>query len=74
MNHIKGALHNLSTSEFPKITYGRGILVGVVSAIMQERGVSFQQAVAIVKPLLPADVRPQCIPDAWVDVFGVTFD
>ena len=70
MNFIKSALHNLSASEFPKITYCQGIVVGVVSTLMQERGIEFQEAVKIVKSLLPDDYRPQCIPHAWEEDFG----
>ena len=67
MNHIKGVLHNLSGSEFPKFSYGRGVFLGVVSTVMQERGIGWDEAMRSVVPLLPDDYREQCIPPGWLD-------
>lgn len=62
---IKDALHNLSKAECPNPTYCRGIVVGVVSAIMQERKCSYAKALKAVKKLLPEDYDRECFPEPW---------
>jgi hypothetical protein len=66
MNYIKSALHNLSYVENASADYRKGIVVGVVSALM-ERGWSYQEAIAEVVMQLPRDPDESAFPPAWAD-------
>lgn len=75
-NTLKDALHNTSHSAWTRSTkwevdsiesyYGRGIVVGIVSALVAI-GWTFEQAVAQVAADLPEDVEVNALPAAWVD-------
>lgn len=66
-NFMRDATYNASkrsaTNE-SDIRYGRGVLVGLVSAFLAQ-GFSFDESWKAVKEHLPDDVEPQCIPDGW---------
>ena len=67
MNTIKDVLYNLSKDNKPDPVYCRGIFNGVISTIMHERRLLFEEAMVQVLPLLPEDFDPDCIPDVWKD-------
>lgn len=70
-NVLKDALYNTSREnifEETAITYARGMVVGVVSALMMR--VSYQVAIRALVENLPEDFLIYTIPDAWKnDVF-----
>lgn len=45
--------------------YGRGVLVGAVSAIMALANVSWAEAFELVKEQLPSDMVEGCYPEGW---------
>lgn len=73
MNMIKSALYNLSSKENtsnPHINeYCHGLVIGIVSAIMEEKKVKFDIAIEAMKSLLPDDIDKDRLPDAWRDLF-----
>lgn len=54
-----------------KLTYAKGVLAGVVGAIMTVSGTSFEETVKFTKQLLPEDFDERCIPQwkDWQDAF-----
>lgn len=64
--YIKSALYNLQ--EGMSSDYARGIFVGVVSTIMDERKVELAEAIQIVKPYMPSLILPGAIPQGWEDL------
>ena len=71
MNHIKSVLHNLSTSENINqpniIPYCQGIVIGVVSTIMQDRNLLYTEAIFALDNLWPEDLDPTRLPNKWRD-------
>jgi hypothetical protein len=47
-----------------RATYGRGIVVGAVSALMSV-GMDFEQAAYHIRKCLPQGFNHHCIPDPW---------
>lgn len=72
-NLIRDSLYNTSCEVIRDdfdVRYGRGQLCGIVSAIMSvDETRTFDQAVAIVAPMLPEDLDWDCVPDSWRDEF-----
>jgi hypothetical protein len=74
---IMDSLHNASlsvtSSEYdpPNLNkaqiYGRGVVVGVVGALMGLKGYQFKSALQIAKALLPDDFDIRCLPECWVE-------
>lgn len=65
---LKDALHNCSERNIrgtEDARYGRGVLLGAVSAIMALNGASWSEAFAVVKEHLPTDIADECVPDGW---------
>ena len=62
---LKDALYNLHPTSGASVDYGRGIVVGIVSALL-ETGFTFNEAfnIAVMKNL-PKDYRMEAIPQAW---------
>ena len=72
MNHIRSVLENLRQT--PDDAYNRGILNGVLTTIMQERRLLFDEGVAVVRGLLDEmGIRPTAaqVPAAWHDAFNI---
>jgi hypothetical protein len=68
-NLVRDSLYNTSREvirdEFD-VRYGRGQLCAMVSAIMaMSKTRTFEEAVAIVAPLLPKELDWDCVPDSW---------
>jgi hypothetical protein len=69
---LKDALYSLSTKNTKQedweinTAYGKGIIVGAVSAMMAT-GVDFGCALEQVKSLLPKDYDSNCIPSSWIE-------
>lgn len=61
---LKDALCNLSPRSGAGVDYNRGLMVGVVSTLMAF-GYDFQQAVALLAPMLPPGLHWENLPDAW---------
>jgi hypothetical protein len=65
---LKDALHNCAKRNIrgtEDATYGRGILIGAVSAVMAINGANWAEAFALVKEHLPADLAEECLPNGW---------
>jgi hypothetical protein len=67
MNCSKDVIQN----DEKKLTYAKGVLAGVVGAIMTIAGTSFEETVEFTKQLLPEDFDERCIPQwkDWQDAF-----
>ena len=63
---IKDALYNLSPGSGSSNDYNRGIVVGIVSALLSA-GFSFDDAKKVVFNSLPKDYDEKAIPDYWLD-------
>jgi hypothetical protein len=65
---LKDALHNCSKREIRHMgdeRYGKGVVLGAVSAIMAINGANWAEAWALVKEHLPADLAEECLPNGW---------
>jgi hypothetical protein len=65
---LKDALHNCSKRNIRDTKderYGRGVVLGAVSAIMAINGANWAEAWELVKEHLPADLAEECLPDGW---------
>ena len=47
--------------------YGRGVIVGVVGAIMGYLHLSFKEALVEIKRLGPSNLDMKCLPECWVE-------
>ncbi len=67
MDHarIKDALYNLREDSGASVEYARGILVGVMSALIAYNGSNFSDAAHTVKGCMPQDYRQECLPETW---------
>lgn len=63
-NALKDALYNTCEKSGASVDYGKGVVVGIVSALMGE-GHSFKVAWQITSCSLPKDWRIECIPEKW---------
>jgi hypothetical protein len=50
--------------------YAKGILVGIVGALMSV-GMEFDRALALCSKSAPKHVYPDCCPESWLDAFGL---
>lgn len=64
-NLIREALYNLTKESGASVEYGKGILVGVVTATMASNPYGFTEALQKIKSLMPFGYREECIPDTW---------
>lgn len=66
---LEDALHNVSKTVTRGDTrlqaYGRGILVGIVSALVLEMRRPRAEIMAQLKRDMPTDVDPECVPPGW---------
>ncbi len=65
---LKDALHNCSKRNIrgtEDARYGKGVVLGAVSAIMAINGANWQEAWDLVKEHLPADLSEECLPNGW---------
>jgi hypothetical protein len=70
--NIKDALYNVSKDvahSKDQVQYGKGLLVGVVSAVMASKGFEFEEAVEAILPYMPKEVVSGCIPPSWQSAF-----
>jgi hypothetical protein len=70
MQPLKGALYNLHPHSGTNPDHARGILVGVVAAIMQERVCSFELAIDWIGAYLPNIVMADAVPESWRNKLG----
>jgi hypothetical protein len=59
------ALHNLDPSAVSNPEYARGVLVGVMAAVMHFKACEWHEAVDVVRPFLPREIEPSAVPDGW---------
>lgn len=59
------ALHNLDPDAVSNPEYARGVLVGVMAAVMHFKACEWHEAVDVVRPFLPRKIEPQAVPDGW---------
>lgn len=64
-NLVKDVLYLLRADSGCSVEEARGVLKGVISTIMDQRRLNFQEAVRVVKPLLPSGYRKDAIPTPW---------
>ena len=57
---LKDALHNTSASVDPNHEYARGVTLGIITGLMATLGVSYEEAVRLVKECIPKDAIPEC--------------
>lgn len=67
LNTIRDVLHNTAPHTGASPDYCHGMIVGVVSALMQERQCLYDTAIRIVAGSLPDNYRPECLPQAFKD-------
>ena len=65
MNLIKSALHSLDTGEARDTAYDRGLVVGIVSALMHS-GMSYDRAIAAVAKNMPGSWLHESVPGNWL--------
>ena len=66
---LKDALHNVCAESGASDDYSRGLVVGVVSALMAATGMSYNDVVLIVANHLPYPFDPIRIPTNWRNDF-----
>lgn len=68
---LKDALHNLHIKENGNdFEYGRGVLVGVISTVMElKKTRNFESAVSVILSSLPEKVYYKRVPPSWVKTF-----
>lgn len=71
---LKDALYNTSKDCTSYNTdenqvYGRGIIVGVIAAVMALTDCKFENAIESIKPFLPTNQDINTIPAFWQDEF-----
>lgn len=64
MNLIRDALHNLHTQSGASIEYGKGVIVGLVSALMS-MGMSHTECMIMIANNWQFNYRKACIPECW---------
>lgn len=62
---VADALHYTERSSGVSIEMARGLIVGMVSMLMAERDMQFEQAFKIFREWLPLDYRREAIPEPW---------
>ena len=67
-NALKDCLHSLDCEEATDHAYDRGLVVGIVSALMW-RGASFDVAIGHVKNNLPSEYDVESLPHNWRQYF-----
>lgn len=66
---LKDALYNLTPGSGAKTDYCRGLIIGIVSALMAQ-GKSHIEAAHIIRDNLPKGYRVSCIPSTvYLDMF-----
>ena len=68
-NALKDCLHSLDCEEATDHAYDRGLVVGIVSALMW-RGASFQTAIGHVRNNLPRSYSVESLPHNWRQYFN----
>ena len=63
---IKDALQNTREDSGASTDYGKGIVIGIISAVMSV-GVGFFPAFEVITDNLPEGYRAECIPKEWRD-------
>jgi len=66
---LKDALHNVCVESGASDDYSRGLVVGVVSALMAASGKSYDEVTLVVANCLPYPFDPNRIPRAFRDTF-----
>jgi hypothetical protein len=66
---LKDALHNVCVESGASDDYSRGLVVGVVSALMAVTGWSFSDVSLIVANCLPYPFDPNRVPSVFRDTF-----
>jgi hypothetical protein len=61
---VRDALFNTSARSGATVDYSRGVVVGIVSALMAS-GIKFDAAFAVVKANMPDDAMEGVIPPSW---------
>lgn len=64
---IRDVLYNTHPDSGSDCSYARGCVVGVVAALMAV-GLTFDQAIKVLKAGLPEGRRQDCIPGTWADI------
>ena len=64
---LRDALHNLAEGTGAGCEYCKGLVVGVVAALMAESGRPYSAIIRAVRDALPETVREDCVPVAFYD-------
>jgi hypothetical protein len=64
MTLLKDALYNMREDSGASVDYGKGVIVGMMAALMST-GKSFDVAWEIVRKSMPQNGRLECIPATW---------
>ena len=68
---LRDALYNLTARSGASADYCKGLVVGVVAALMAESGRPYSAVVRDVRALLPVGFRADCLPEAFsADLIG----
>lgn len=62
---LKDALYNLHPDSHSSPEYAKGVLVGVVAAIMEVLTVEWDDAMNVMRPHLPSKVMRAAVPESW---------
>jgi hypothetical protein len=66
MNALQLTLSVLVPGQVP-LEFGWGLFTGVVAALVEAQGLSYDQAVRVAANALPDGFDPEAIPDYWRD-------
>ncbi len=64
---LRDALYNLAEGTGAGSEYCKGLVVGVVAALMAESGRPYSAIIRVVRDALPETVREDCVPVAFYD-------
>lgn len=65
INFLRDTLYYTHEKSGSGVERGRGVVLGVVGALMAGRNIDFAAACKIVQENLPAGYRKECIPGPW---------
>ena len=73
-NLLKDTLYYTKADSGASVDMAHGVVVGVVSALMADRGRKFSTAMRTVVKCLPSGYRPECIPGPWRECLAPDYD
>lgn len=67
MRILRDVLYHTHADSGASVVYARGVVLGVVAGLMDERGVSYDAVIVDVAVNLPEGFREEAIPPAFLD-------